>query len=116
MNSFDGGLLVWSPFYGKINTFNKIIYFDWSFCLGAGEIKTESNHESVVTANRQTEYKKEKHTAVLAKTALMVHLNKNLGVQLEYFNSSYKGMGPNPLVGEKIEHSGDIILSLCVSF
>jgi len=116
MNSLDGGLLVWSPFYGKINTFNKIIYFDLSFGVGYGQIKTQSNHESVTTVNRQTEYKNEKHDAVLSKAALAVHLNKTFSVNLEYLNSSYKGMGPNVSVGEKIEHSGDLILSLSVSF
>jgi hypothetical protein len=35
---------------------------------------------------------------------------------LEYFNTTYKGQGPNPNVAEKIEHSGDIILSIAVSF
>ena len=31
INSTYGAMAVWSPFYGKINTFNKIYYFDWSF-------------------------------------------------------------------------------------
>jgi outer membrane beta-barrel protein len=116
MNSLDGGLLVWSPFYGKINTFNKIIYFDLSFGAGYGQIKTQSNHESVVTASRQTEYKNETKSALLTKAALAVHLNKTFSVNLEYFNTTYKGQGPNPNIAEKIEHSGDIILSLSVSF
>jgi hypothetical protein len=35
-----GLMAVWSPFYGKVNTFNKIIYFDWSFGLGLGQLTT----------------------------------------------------------------------------
>ena len=35
--------LVWSPFYSKINTFNKIIYYDWLFGLGISSITTQDN-------------------------------------------------------------------------
>ena len=40
-----GAMALWSPFYGKINTFNKITYFDWFFGLGLGLLKSESNSD-----------------------------------------------------------------------
>jgi len=33
-----GGLLHWVPWYAKINVFNRILYFDWGFQLGAGRL------------------------------------------------------------------------------
>lgn len=35
--------LVWSPFYSKINTFNKIVYYDWLFGAGISSITTQDN-------------------------------------------------------------------------
>lgn len=35
--------IVWSPFYAKINTFNKIVYFDWLFGAGISSITTQDN-------------------------------------------------------------------------
>jgi len=34
---------VWAPFYSKINTFNKIIYYDWLFGFGGSTISTKDN-------------------------------------------------------------------------
>ena len=36
---------VWAPFYSKINTFNKIIYYDWLFGFGGSTISTEDNRK-----------------------------------------------------------------------
>ncbi len=36
-------MLMWSPFYSKINTFNKIFYFDWLFGLGLTSVSTNDN-------------------------------------------------------------------------
>jgi outer membrane beta-barrel protein len=36
-------MLVWSPFYSKINTFNKIFYYDWMFGLGVSNVSTLDN-------------------------------------------------------------------------
>ena len=36
VESYSGGMIIWSPFYSKINTFNKIVYMDWIFGVGYG--------------------------------------------------------------------------------
>ena len=48
----------WAPFYAKINFFNKILYFDWFFNAGAGQVGTAvdqnrraGNASSFVTEN-----------------------------------------------------------------
>lgn len=40
--------LVWSPFYSKINTFNKIVYYDWLFGLGISSLTTKDNRNQFV--------------------------------------------------------------------
>ncbi len=36
----------WIPFYGKINTFNKIFFFDWGLGLGYGIFDTAGNYKT----------------------------------------------------------------------
>lgn len=43
VDTYTGGMLMWSPFYSKINTFNKVFYFDWMFGAGLASIKTMDN-------------------------------------------------------------------------
>lgn len=42
-----GGLLVWSPWYAKINVFNNILYFDWYFSAGAGQVISDLDTNTV---------------------------------------------------------------------
>ena len=85
-----GLMAVYSPFYGKINTFNKIIYFDWSFGLGIGQIHTESNAKTVSEPSTADQFFDEKSTAILAKTALRIHATKNIHVGIEYSRDNYR--------------------------
>lgn len=43
VESYSGGMLVWAPFYSKINTFNKIVYFDMLFGLGVAQVAEVNN-------------------------------------------------------------------------
>ena len=43
VNGYKGLMLLWSPFYAKINTFNQVIYLDWMFGLGFVSVEDEHN-------------------------------------------------------------------------
>lgn len=43
IDSYMGAMLMWSPFYSKINTFNKVFYYDWLFGAGVASINTQTN-------------------------------------------------------------------------
>ena len=43
IDSYYGGLVTWSPFYAKVNTFNKVFYYDWTFGAGAASVTTQDN-------------------------------------------------------------------------
>lgn len=45
IDSSQSAMLMWSPFYSKINTFNKIFYYDWLFGAGFASITTLDNRE-----------------------------------------------------------------------
>tara|TARA_Y100001936_G_scaffold253580_1_gene319124 strand:- start:2383 stop:3084 length:702 start_codon:yes stop_codon:yes gene_type:complete len=46
-----GAMLLWAPFYAKINTFNKIFYYDWMFGAGAANVSTLDNRQEFGTAS-----------------------------------------------------------------
>lgn len=52
VDTYAGGMLMWSPFYSKINTFNKIFYFDWMFGVGVAQIQTLDNRNLFDTASQ----------------------------------------------------------------
>lgn len=43
IESSVGAMVLWAPFYAKINTFNKIFYYDWMFGAGAASVTTLDN-------------------------------------------------------------------------
>ncbi|MBA2406333.1 MAG: outer membrane beta-barrel domain-containing protein [Bdellovibrionales bacterium] len=42
-DTYMGVMAMWSPFYSKINTFNKVFYYDWMFGLGVASVKLLDN-------------------------------------------------------------------------
>jgi outer membrane beta-barrel protein len=107
---------IWSPFYGKINTFNKIIYFDWYFGVGTGQFTAESNLDSVVDGQSKSTYKTESYTPLHLKTGLKVHINSNLHFGVELLNTNFQaGSAKNPK-NKSFKLNNDLIFSLGVSF
>lgn len=114
------GLLVkWSPFYGKINTFNKIFYFDWAFGLGAGKLNTQSNKDTVANSSISNQYKKENYNSIIGKTELTFHANKNVHFSLGLIMNNYKAPGPtvnNIAPSSKMRTNMDAVLSVGFSY
>lgn len=48
----------WIPFYGKINTFNRIFFFDWGLGLGVGSFETQGNYKTFSQSNIPLTYEK----------------------------------------------------------
>ena len=106
--------VIWSPFYGKINTFNKIFYFDWSFGLGVGKTNSENNLESVTNTTAVSSYDAEDLTTYSLKTNVKFHLNENLHLGVEFINSNFQAESPQKK--KKWEMNNDIIFTIGVSF
>jgi outer membrane beta-barrel protein len=114
-----GVLAKWSPFYGKINTFNKIFYFDWSFGLGVGKLNTKSNATSVANPAQANSYSDEKYTSVIAKTGLSLHATKNIHIGAELIMNNYKAPGPTingNSPASKMRNNMDAVITIGVSF
>jgi len=113
-----GVLAKWSPFYGKVNTFNKIFYFDWSFGLGLGKLNTESNAATVANTITADRFSSESYTSVIGKTELSVHASKNVHINLGLIMNNYKAPGPviNGVQKDKIRNNLDSVLTIGFSF
>ncbi len=115
-----GVLAKWSPFYGKINTFNKIFYFDWSFGLGIGKLNTKSNATTIASDNKTMNYVDEKYTSIIAKTGLSIHATKNIHLGADLIINNYKASGPTTKSGivpaAKMRTNMDAAFTIGVSF
>lgn len=88
-NNYMGGSFVWSPFYGKVNTFNTIVYFDWF--LGLGYVKlTETNNKQELLVSDKTE-QTETHNGVMWNTALRFYINETWNTRLDLTGIHYRG-------------------------
>ena len=116
LNSTYGAAVIWSPFYGKINTFNKIYYFDWSFGAGYSQVNADSNIKSVRINNAPNKYTKEIYNGALLKTKVKFHLTENVHLGLEYMNTYYMAPGPKNPKSDKLRTNTDVILSVGFSF
>lgn len=116
INESYGLLGTWTPFYGKINTFNKIIYFDWQFGAGVTRINGESNRATFAGRLPTNYYEKASYTAAAVKTALKVHLTKKVHLSFELLNQHYRA--PDPVIPSKREFTtnSDAIISVGFSF
>ncbi len=116
MDSSFGANLIWSPFYGKINTFNKIFYFDWSFGAGLAKVTTESNIKTVRLGNVKNSYEKETYTGGILKSNVKLHVTENIHVGLEYMNTYYMAPGPKDPKSDKLRTNTDIMISVGFSY
>ena len=119
IKSSYGAMGVWSPFYGKINTFNKIIYFDWNFGLGLAKIEAESNKDTVSDPLASSNFSTESYVGGIAKTGLRVHATKNFFIGIDLQRTFYKAPGPTingQISSDKLRGTSDVILSVGLSF
>jgi len=115
-NQSFGALAIWSPFYGKINTFNKIFYFDWSFGAGLGQMRMESNLDTVVSSSTVTKFKSETKTTGVLKSKLRFHVSQHVNIGLEYMTQGYMAPGPRNPKQDKLRWNSDLIFSVGFSY
>ncbi|MBT3984250.1 MAG: outer membrane beta-barrel domain-containing protein [Bacteriovoracaceae bacterium] len=116
LNTIYGGMLTWSPFYGKINTFNEIIYFDWHFGVGPSKVHAESNINTVTDPTVSSRYEKEDYMGVTTRTGVKIYISKSIHMGVDLMNTNYKAPGPRSKAKKKLRSNFDGILSLGFSF
>jgi outer membrane beta-barrel protein len=114
-----GVMAIWSPFYGKVNTFNKIFYFDWNIGAGLSQISAESNKDTAASLTSQDVYTKEDYTGFNFKTGLKFHATKKIHVGIDLQILYYQAPGvvqTGVVTTDKWRSNSDIVLSVGYSF
>lgn len=90
VKSYMGGMVFWSPFYAKINTFNKILYVDWIIGLGAAKLDDSNNKEIVNNGGNSGEWADESHTGLMWGMGLKFYLTSMFHIRLDLITIHYK--------------------------
>jgi outer membrane beta-barrel protein len=89
VDTMMGGLVWWSPFYAKINTFNQIFYFDWMFGLGLAQVTTLDNRNRFVAGPNQNEMTSESNMGGLWSTSMRFHINQAWSLRLDFLGTHF---------------------------
>ena len=98
LSKIMGAMVTWAPFYGKVNTFDQIVYFDWLFSAGLGRLTSSVDQEVFKNDSNGQQFTspavvEETYTAFLWDVGLRVYLNRQFSAQAEVFNAHYKAPG-----------------------
>lgn len=83
VDNYMGGMLMWSPFYSKINTFNRIFYFDWMFGVGAATISTLDNRNRFVAGLDNSKLTSDSSVGALWNTGFRFHLTESWSIRTD---------------------------------
>jgi len=108
--------LHWSPFYGKINTFNRIYYFDVGLALGLGKLQMETNLNSIQNTNVIGVYDKEDFTSFGAKGFIKFYPSEKTFISIEIINNSYRAFSPASLKSKQFKHLRDYSINFGFKF
>lgn len=116
LNAATGALFLVSPFYGKINTFNKIFYFDWSFGAGLAFLDAESNLRTVRQVNTPNQYDSESFTAFVYKTSFKFHTSRKWSAVIDLRNMNYQAAGPRDTASKELRSNWDFMVGVGFKF
>lgn len=86
-HSYLGALGTFTPWYAKLNFFNKILYFDWFFNLGLGQASTSvDRNRSKVTASN---FVNENNFTIFYGTGQNFYVTRNFMIRLDLLGSTY---------------------------
>jgi outer membrane beta-barrel protein len=84
IDTATSAMLLWSPFYSKINTFNKIFYYDWMFGAGVSSMATEDNRNEFITGPNKDVLTKETISGFTWMTAIRVYISPSWSTRLDF--------------------------------
>lgn len=116
VENYKGGMFVWSPFYSKINTFNKIVYMDWIFGLGYASLE-EKNNKLRFTQGQVAEgvETKETHSGIMWEAGMKFYLSEEFSVRVDLTAVHYSADNIST-AGSSYKSNYDATVSLGYSF
>lgn len=83
-----GGMLHYTPWYAKINVFNAILYFDWYFGLGAGNVSTFVDTRT--TTSVAPNVVQQDVLGIFFSTGQFFHLSQRLLFRIDFTGAYYQ--------------------------
>lgn len=87
VDSYMGGMVMWSPFYSKINTFNKIFYYDWLFGAGVANVTSLDNRKKF---DDQTSLTSESTLAFMWTTGMRFYITESWSARLDFTGLNWR--------------------------
>ncbi len=118
VDSYMGGMVLWSPFYAKINTFNKIVYLDWIIGLGVAQLEETNNKLELTSYNNDQTRVTENHTGLLWDIGMKFYLDESFDARIDLSTIHYKANQPNANGAEKSTYysNWDVTFSIGYNF
>jgi outer membrane beta-barrel protein len=83
-----GGLLQAAPWYAKINIFNNIVYFDWYFSLGMGQVAVYSDTRT--RTSDPSSFQPNNTVGLILGTGHDYHITQNFSLRLDVTDTFYQ--------------------------
>lgn len=91
IDTYMGGMLMWSPFYSKINTFNRIFYFDWMLGAGLANVTTLDNRNRFDTGlGGSGKLTSESNMGAIWNSGLRFYISEGWSVRLDFTGIHYQ--------------------------
>lgn len=74
----------WIPFYGKINTFNRIFFFDWGLGIGIGQFDTQGNWKTFDETNKKLTFEQDRDSGFNFRSFVKFYSRSNITMGFEY--------------------------------
>lgn len=117
VNNYLGGMILWAPFYSKINTFNTIIYLDWIFGLGYAKLEETNNRIEFNTFGADTTPTVESHSGPIWNLGTKFFINERFNLRLDLTTVHYKARTASEISEEERWNTNyDLALSFGINF
>lgn len=90
VDNYYGAMVMWSPFYSKINTFNTVVYVDWLFGLGYASLTETNNREEFINNQSNFAPTQETHAGLMWQAAMKFYINENFDIRVNLATVHYK--------------------------
>jgi outer membrane beta-barrel protein len=114
VDSYMGAMFLWSPFYSKINTFNKVVYMDWILGVGFAQLKEHNNKLKIQTGVDKTE-SNETHNGLIWEAGMKFYLNQSFSIRTDLTAVHYSANNIS-IPGTSLKSNYDATISLGYSF
>lgn len=107
--------ILYSPFYGKLNTYNWIYYIDLSLGLGVSSITAEDNRNSFLN-NTTLAYESQSYTGIDMLVKVKFYITNNYTASITFNRTYFNALRPKPTETEYYYNVSDVIFNLGYRF